>query len=229
MDHHYWSGNFEQDPTMAIVKKMREGQGIALRVFDAIWKSGVPLMALNQHVVFWSKSYSLTHSVGQKVRLVLGMALWLAVTGTLVVSGFGFHFAASFMVYLVMVETINFPHHLDLPQLEGENRLQVWDQYKVSRTCLYSPILAKFLLLNFNYHVEHHLFPTLPYESLPQAHELITQALRAEGKSMNLTQGNAWILKNRKRPLLEVFVGPILRESRVDLKDQPVVREKDAA
>ena len=41
-----------------------------------------------------------------------------------------------------------------------------------TRTVLLNPAL-RFIYANMNYHVEHHMFPTVPYYSLPQLHEEI--------------------------------------------------------
>jgi len=46
------------------------------------------------------------------------------------------------------------------------------DPYLASRTMLPRPMVS-FLLLNENYHLEHHLFPEVPSYHLPALHELI--------------------------------------------------------
>jgi fatty acid desaturase len=46
------------------------------------------------------------------------------------------------------------------------------DPYLASRTMLPHPAIA-FLLLNENYHLEHHLFPEVPSYHLPELHRLI--------------------------------------------------------
>src|SRR5262249_10177857 len=46
------------------------------------------------------------------------------------------------------------------------------DPYLASRTMLPHPAIA-FLLLNENYHLEHHLFPEVPSYPLPELHRLI--------------------------------------------------------
>jgi fatty acid desaturase len=46
------------------------------------------------------------------------------------------------------------------------------DPYIASRTILPHPVVA-FLLLNENYHLEHHLFPEVPSYHLPRLHKLI--------------------------------------------------------
>ncbi|MCY6381782.1 fatty acid desaturase family protein [Hoeflea prorocentri] len=48
----------------------------------------------------------------------------------------------------------------------------VLDHRLNSRTIYMNPIF-RFLYLNMNYHIEHHMFPMVPYHALPQLHEAI--------------------------------------------------------
>ena len=48
----------------------------------------------------------------------------------------------------------------------------VLDHRLNSRTVMMNPIF-RFLYLNMNYHVEHHMFPMVPYHALPKLHEAI--------------------------------------------------------
>ena len=48
----------------------------------------------------------------------------------------------------------------------------VLDHRLNSRTVYMNPIF-RFLYWNMNYHVEHHIFPTVPYHALPKLHEAI--------------------------------------------------------
>jgi fatty acid desaturase len=105
-------------------------------------------------------------------------------------------------IYLAMVEVINLPHHLRLPRLPGEGKLSLWNQHQVSRTCVYSSWFSSFVLLNFNYHAEHHMFPTLPWYELPKAHALVQ---KAQPKGYYLCNGHEWIRENRQKNLKEVF------------------------
>ncbi len=47
-----------------------------------------------------------------------------------------------------------------------------------SRTCLMNPI-SRWIYWNMNYHVEHHMFPMVPYHALPRLHALIKDDLPA--------------------------------------------------
>jgi fatty acid desaturase len=48
----------------------------------------------------------------------------------------------------------------------------VLDHRLNSRTVYMNPI-SRFIYWNMNYHIEHHMFPMVPYHALPQLHELV--------------------------------------------------------
>jgi fatty acid desaturase len=59
----------------------------------------------------------------------------------------------------------------------------VLDHRLNTRTVYMDPV-TRFLILNMNYHVEHHMFPTVPYHALPRLHELIKQDLPGANPSI---------------------------------------------
>lgn len=48
----------------------------------------------------------------------------------------------------------------------------VLDHRQNTRTLLLNPVL-RFLYLNMNYHLEHHMFPAVPYRNLPRLHDML--------------------------------------------------------
>ena len=60
-----------------------------------------------------------------------------------------------------------------------------------SRTVYMNPI-SRFIYLNMNYHVEHHMFPMVPYHALPKLHELIKHDLPKPNPSMWHAYKEAW-------------------------------------
>jgi fatty acid desaturase len=52
----------------------------------------------------------------------------------------------------------------------------VTDHRLNSRTVLMNPV-SRFIYWNMNYHVEHHMFPMVPYHALPRLHDLIKDDL----------------------------------------------------
>lgn len=59
----------------------------------------------------------------------------------------------------------------------------VLDHRMNSRTVYINPI-SRFIYWNMNYHIEHHMFPMVPYHALPRLHELIKNDLPAPSTSM---------------------------------------------
>ena len=52
-----------------------------------------------------------------------------------------------------------------------------------TRTVMMNPI-SRFIYLNMNYHIEHHIFPAVPYYNLPALHELIKDELPQPSPSL---------------------------------------------
>jgi fatty acid desaturase len=52
-----------------------------------------------------------------------------------------------------------------------------------SRSVLMNPV-SRFIYWNMNYHVEHHMFPMVPYHALPRLHEMIKHDLPAPNRSI---------------------------------------------
>ncbi|MFN3577603.1 MAG: fatty acid desaturase, partial [Tabrizicola sp.] len=44
--------------------------------------------------------------------------------------------------------------------------------------------ISRFIYWNMNYHVEHHMFPMVPYHALPRLHELIKDDLPPPNRSI---------------------------------------------
>jgi fatty acid desaturase len=59
----------------------------------------------------------------------------------------------------------------------------VTDHRLNSRSVLMNPV-SRFIYWNMNYHVEHHMFPMVPYHALPQLHALIKHDLPVANSSM---------------------------------------------
>lgn len=60
-----------------------------------------------------------------------------------------------------------------------------------SRTCYMNPI-SRFIYWNMNYHVEHHMFPMVPYHALPKLHETIKYDLPAPNLSIAAAYREMW-------------------------------------
>ena len=68
--------------------------------------------------------------------------------------------------------------HLGLAENVSDHRLN-------TRTVLMNPI-SRFIYLNMNYHLEHHMFTMVPYYNLPKLHELIKHELPPPERSIGM-------------------------------------------
>ncbi len=202
LEHHTWSGNLDKDPVTAFITIFPKFPARIRNVFNFFWKSWFPLLAIVQYTVFWALAAKIT----LQNRLSPRLAVSLAAPG--VIWGAAFAFApTSFVlgallpgaiVYFVAVEVVNFPHHLQLPQYRGETRFAFWEQYKISRSCVYPQWFATWVVLNFNYHTEHHLYPDVPWYHLAKLQKPVRVAL---GANYNTDTNFTWILENKPKSL----------------------------
>jgi acyl-lipid omega-6 desaturase (Delta-12 desaturase) len=180
--HHTWAGNLTRDPTLRALRGWRE-KGSAPWLVRFAWRSWIPLAALVQHVVFWTYPLRLAREPGAtkaqiarcaaSVAFLAGAygALWVWQPATFSLRTFG----PALLIYLVVVELVNLPHHIGTPTFDV--RVPLWEQWRTTRSCYYPVIVSEFLVLNFNFHTEHHLFPALPWFRLRAARDLVKPAL----------------------------------------------------
>jgi fatty acid desaturase len=93
--------------------------------------------------------------------------------------------------------------HLGLAENVTDHRLN-------TRTVLMNPI-SRFIYLNMNYHVKHHMFTMVPYYRLPELHELIKNDLPAPEVS----------IFNAFRKLLPVLVKQLRYKDAVIIPELP--------
>ena len=74
-----------------------------------------------------------------------------------------------------------------------------------SRTVLMNPI-SRFIYWNMNYHVEHHMFPMVPYHALPRLHETIRHDLPAPDPSIIAGYRQMWPALKRQLTYEDFFL-----------------------
>jgi fatty acid desaturase len=81
----------------------------------------------------------------------------------------------------------------------------VTDHRLNSRTVLMNPI-SRFIYWNMNYHVEHHMFPMVPYHALPRLHEAIKHDLPAPNRSIAEGFAEMWPAFRRQMVYEDYFI-----------------------
>jgi fatty acid desaturase len=64
--------------------------------------------------------------------------------------------------------------------------------HRLNTRTVYMNPLSRFIYWNMNYHVEHHMFPMVPYHALPRLHELIKHDLPVANPSMWHAYREVW-------------------------------------
>src|SRR5690606_32811838 len=89
-----------------------------------------------------------------------------------------------------------------------------------SRTVYMNPV-SRFIYWNMNYHVEHHMFPMVPYHALPQLHAMIKHDLPAPNPSIWAAYRGMIraVMRQRREPgyFLKRELPPTARPYREDL------------
>lgn len=202
--HHVWAGNPDKDPSNDSVRRWR-AKGRVPWIVRASWRTWLPLAAFSQMVVFWTYPIRLLREDREEIPRALFSVLFLpAAYATLYFVAPDIfqlrHFALGFLIYLFANELVNVPHHADL--IAFSDRLPLWNQWQATRSCYYPLFVSELLVLNFNFHIEHHLFPALPWFRLRKARTLIRAAL---GDSYREAIGIRWNLANRGRDIESVL------------------------
>lgn len=219
IEHHAWSGNIEKDPVMAIITAFPKMKPRLQQTLSRFWMLWFPMLACLQYIVFWWLASKIFLKKPKSTEVLLSLMAPLFLWATLFTFagtpfGFGVLLPALFL-YFVAVEVVNFPHHLQLPQHGGETKFRIWDQHQTARSCVYPRWLAQFVVLNFNYHIEHHMYPDVPWYHLEKLHIKVKSAL---GNSYNTDTQFAWILANKPKPLAQVLKSAEVSDNNIDKK-----------
>jgi acyl-lipid omega-6 desaturase (Delta-12 desaturase) len=206
LEHHKWSGNVEKDPVMAIINFFPTLSKASRNAFSFFWKVWFPMLACMQYSVFWmlaAKQYvEKPMSAKLLISLLAPVIMWTSLIALLPTTFSLQILLPAVLIYFVAVEVVNFPHHLQLPQYRGETKLAIWDQHKIARSCVYPKWFGRLVALNFNYHIEHHMFPDVPWYHLEALHKEVSASLQADYNTDPYFQ---WILENKVLPIEEVL------------------------
>lgn len=206
LQHHTWSGNVDKDPVMGFIKIYPKLNPKLQATLDAAWKNWIPVLALAQHLVFWSLSIANYKKSTKNMKMTFSLffppIVWAAV---LYFSSIQFILATLIpagALYMIGTEVINLPHHLQLETEGGEKKYPLWEQHQTARSCEYHPFISRWIVLNFNYHIEHHLYPDAPWRKLKEIQMETKNILNNKYKS---DPQFSWIINARKISLAEIL------------------------
>lgn len=216
--HHMWTGHPVGDPSNArMIRRFTAMNADQAKRLEAIWSSWLPLIAINDRVGLWLDpllKYSSGSPSGRiKKEIFWHVTYWIAylcVGAVLIQKGllprFCLLMIPAWMGLFMIEELINLPHHAETPlQSPEEKASPLWEQQRFTHSCKTVPIWSRWVLLNFNQHTAHHLFPSLPWYHLELAQEELYALIPGLREQQQKRSEWGWSLKMRKRPLLSIM------------------------
>jgi fatty acid desaturase len=120
-------------------------------------------------------------------------------------------------------------HHLLTGLLQHGGLADNVIDHRLNSRSVYMNPFSRFVYWNMNYHVEHHMFPMVPYHALPQLHEMIKHDLPKPNASM--LEGYREMIPAFLRQLrnedyfLKRELPPTARPYREDFHAEPIAAE----
>ena len=112
----------------------------------------------------------------EAAKVIFVARIWTLIYAATLVLALILHSILPFMV-IGLPRLYGAWHHVMTGLLQhGGLADNVTDHRLNSRTVYMNPI-SRFIYWNMNYHVEHHMFPMIPYHALPRLHDLIKNDL----------------------------------------------------
>ncbi|MEM6729713.1 MAG: fatty acid desaturase, partial [Pseudomonadota bacterium] len=145
---------------------------------------------------------------GQRPAAIFWARIHMAIYAATVVTALGLLFTGFGWASLIPFLIIGGPRvygcwHMILTGLLQHGGLaeDVVDHRLNTRTLYINPV-SRWLYWNMNYHVEHHMFPMVPYHALPALHEAIKHDLPAPNTSFCDAYREVWhaVMRQRKEP-----------------------------
>jgi fatty acid desaturase len=181
--HHTHTEIVGMDPEIAVMRPPNLVRliGDLFGLFD-VFQTAVPAMLRNSAGQLSSDEHVFIPST-EWGRVAFVARIWLAIYLATIAACVIFHSIIPLM--LVGLPRLYGCWHMVLCGLLQHAGLadNVADHRLNSRTVYMNPV-SRFIYWNMNYHVEHHMFPMVPYHALPRLHEAIKHDLPAPNRSI---------------------------------------------
>lgn len=181
--HHKWVGVIDKDPTQKDLVKLKSASLAKRNLFRFVWFLCLPVPSMQLVTsVFWlnpmQKLIEGDFKEAFKGLACLMLCLLPHILALFFLGGKTYltYILPSVVFYFFWFEAINFTHHSGLFPYDSSSHpepIPLNEQDAVSRTSAFSRIVSTAFSYNFNFHTEHHYFPTVPWHNLPRVYELV--------------------------------------------------------
>lgn len=193
LDHHSWAGFREKDPSLSTPKtdeispRMKKFLNICWKLHLPIFSVFVTALKKGQYKNI-KDDYSGIFLAGVHILLIILMGIsYLKV------------FCLPFFLYLFTSDFVIISQHnmLEDHKINPEDfPLPPYRHDEVTRELSFPPFFGKYILLNFDQHLIHHYFPTVPHYEIS----------RLNFKNTNTENWWSWIKRVHKYPGTKVYL-----------------------
>jgi fatty acid desaturase len=201
MLHHRWVGVVDMDPTQAHVLSHRAMGRLIQAGFRLVWKLRIPIPMIQfVALVFWVEPFkSLRSSGSRQFILSLSSMIFTLVPQVFLVVYLGWwHYVLwvgpATVIYFAIFELINLPQHSGMFPHTSKTHpkpIPIYEQEEITRTSQTQFWVSRYILLHFNLHSEHHLFPSAPWHALPEISTILREVDGLRLQDVSLMEFNS--------------------------------------
>ena len=200
--HHKWVGYKDLDPTMEQTVDLEQPTG-KKRVMNVCWYLWIPVFSLSfSFGNFWNIPKLFRLYPSRKLHFVWSVGMLVAFYGGLAVfftEAFFYYWGFSYFLFLFVSDPLLLSQHAHVPQERSNGEKMrpksLYEQEDYTRQLLFPRWASEYLLLNFDAHIAHHLFPGIPCYKLGAA----------KIESTNQTHWWTWLKRAKKMPAYELL------------------------
>jgi acyl-lipid omega-6 desaturase (Delta-12 desaturase) len=170
--HHRYAGNKFKDPTM-VDKTYNDLKPSQIKFINWCWRYWIPIFALSYSFgSFWNIKKLFRLFPDQKKSILISILSPIIVYSLLILWGgkdFFIIWAPAYLLFLMLSEPMLLSQHVHIDQgdkrdshFHPETQYHVKDQDIFSRSLIFPNWFSRWILIGFNEHAKHHLFPNLP-------------------------------------------------------------------
>lgn len=175
--HHRFTGGFDEPVAKKAIHSFSLASPIVDKIMHICWRLWIPIFTANELVTTWKSAIKDSKKSTRWIAFIsLAVYLTLALLAFSITGGvlFLIKFTCAVYIYMMFLEFFTMPHHVPSVIDYRYGSVPFYEQDKYTQSCTPLPgQLSLLLMLNFNFHVAHHLYPYVHFTRLKEAHKMI--------------------------------------------------------